>query len=99
MLNDRRPLVNGLAASLGRSKLGYRGRVKAIEVHPQHCDLPEDELERRLIELGFTEGAHVEILHEGLFSRDPIAVRVNNNTVAIRRREAMAIVVEALESR
>ena len=48
-----------------------------------------------MIELGFVEGASVEILHEGLFGRDPIAVRVNDNTVALRRREAMAIVVEA----
>ena len=27
------------------------------------------------------------------FGRDPIAVRVNNTTVALRRREAMAILV------
>jgi ferrous iron transport protein A len=45
------------------------------------------------IELGFTEGASVEILHEGIFGRDPIAVRVNGATVALRRREAMAILV------
>ena len=57
------------------------------------CGLPVDELERRLIELGFTEGAHIEILHEGAIGRDPIAVRVNNATVALRRREAMAIQV------
>jgi ferrous iron transport protein A len=66
---------------------------------PEHCDLPEGELERRLIELGFIEGARVEILHEGLFGRDPIAVRVDDLTVAIRRREAMAIVVEAADRR
>ena len=45
------------------------------------------------IELGFTEGAHIEILHEGAIGRDPIAVRVNDATVALRRREAMAILV------
>jgi ferrous iron transport protein A len=50
-------------------------------------------MERRLIELGFTEGATVEVLHEGFFGRDPIAVRVNDATVALRRREAMAILV------
>ena len=48
------------------------------------------ELERRLLELGFVEGAHVEILHEGPLGRDPIAVRVNDTTIALRRREAMA---------
>jgi ferrous iron transport protein A len=84
--------------ALGQSKRGYRGRVQAIEVSPDHCGLPEGELERRLIELGFIEGARVEILHEGLFGRDPIAVRVDDSTVAIRRREAMAIVVEAADA-
>ena len=37
--------------------------------------------------------AHVEVLHEGPLGRDPIAVRVNNTTIALRRREAMAILV------
>ena len=93
MPQDRKAQTS--AAALGRSKRGYKGRVQAIEVHPSYCDLPEGELERRLIELGFIEGAAVEILHEGLFGRDPIAVRVDGATVALRRREAMAIVVEA----
>ena len=56
--------------------------------------LPDVELETRLIELGFVEGAHVEILHEGAFGRDPIAVRVNEATVALRRQEAESIFVE-----
>ena len=56
--------------------------------------LAPTELESRLIEMGFVEDARVEILHEGMFGRDPIAVRVNNATVAIRRREAMAVIVD-----
>ena len=55
--------------------------------------LSADELESRLIELGFVEGARVEVLHEGSVGRDPIAVRVENVTIAVRRREAMAIIV------
>ena len=51
------------------------------------------EIERRLLELGFLEGAEVSILHEGLIGRDPIAVRVNGSTVALRRSEAMAIFI------
>jgi len=51
------------------------------------------ELERRLLELGFLEGAAVEIVHEGPLGRDPIAVRLNGTTVALRRREAMAVFV------
>ncbi len=95
MSHAHAPSSNASVAPLGEARRGYRGRVHAIEAHPHYRDLPHDELERRLIELGFTEGARVEILHEGLFGRDPIAVRVNGATVAIRRREAMAIVVEA----
>jgi len=81
------------ALRLGRARLGFRGRIDAIAVNGATSDLPAAELERRLIELGFTEGADVEILHEGIFGRDPIAVRINGATVALRRREAMAILV------
>jgi len=67
---------------------------EAIRVTGGEHDLPSGEIERRLIELGFVEGARVKILHEGLFGRDPIAVRVNGATVALRRREAASILVE-----
>jgi ferrous iron transport protein A len=98
MPQDGQTSTQMTGAALGRSKRGYSGRVQAIEVNPDYADLPEGELERRLIELGFIEGARVEILHEGLFGRDPIAVRVDGNTIALRRREAMAILVEAVQT-
>lgn len=79
--------------ALGLAHRGFRGRITGIAASPGASDLPAGELERRLLELGFTEGATVEILHEGLLGRDPIAVRVDNATIAIRRREAMAILV------
>jgi ferrous iron transport protein A len=79
--------------ALGLAQRGFRGRIAAIEVPEKSTDLSPAELEQRLIELGFIEGAEVEILHEGLIGRDPIAVRVDGATVAIRRREAMAILV------
>ncbi len=78
---------------LGQARRGFRGHVHTIDAGPHSHALPADELERRLIELGFIEGASIEILHEGMFGRDPIAVRVNHATVALRRREAMAILV------
>jgi ferrous iron transport protein A len=46
--------------------------------------------------MGFVEGASVEVRHQGGFGRDPIAVRVNDATVALRRREARAILVELM---
>ena len=51
------------------------------------------ELERRLLELGFVEGARVELLHEGLFGRDPIAMKVDDMRVALRRHEAASLTV------
>jgi ferrous iron transport protein A len=51
------------------------------------------ELERRLLEIGFVEGARVEILHEGFIGRDPIAVRLDDMRVALRRREAQGVLV------
>ena len=53
-----------------------------------------DELERRLLEMGFVEGAEIEVLHQGLFGADPIAVCINGGAVvALRRREADAVIV------
>ena len=78
---------------LGSLHRGFAGHVHHISPHHETGALPPEELERRLIELGFVEGARVRILHEGLFGRDPIAVQVNGATVALRRREAMAILV------
>jgi ferrous iron transport protein A len=78
---------------LGNARRGYQGTVHAIEALDVKSALHPTELESRLIELGFVEGARIEVLHEGIIGRDPIAVRVDNNTVAVRRREAMAIVL------
>jgi ferrous iron transport protein A len=80
--------------ALGAAPVGFAGRILTVEVRSDDHGLPAVELERRLIELGFVEGARVEVLHQGLFGRDPIAVRVNEATVALRRREAAAILVE-----
>ena len=80
--------------ALGTAPVGFAGRILAVEVRSDGHGLPAVELERRLIELGFVEGARVEVLHQGLFGRDPRAVRVNEATVALRRREAAAILVE-----
>jgi len=79
--------------SLGVAQRGFRGLIDAIVVDTDHNGVPAVEIERRLLELGFVEGATVEVLHEGPLGRDPIAVRVNNTTIALRRREAMAILV------
>jgi ferrous iron transport protein A len=78
---------------LGLTKRGYSGVIQHLAAGDAGSALSAIELESRLIELGFVEGARVEVLHEGVIGRDPIAVRVENVTLAIRRREAMAIIV------
>ena len=78
---------------LGLARPGFCGHIHAIHVGDGAHGLSAMELERRLIELGFVEGAAVEVLHEGPLGGDPIAVRVNGSTIALRRREAMAIFV------
>jgi ferrous iron transport protein A len=80
-------------APLGLARRGFCGHIQAIHVGDGAHGLTAAELERRLLELGFVEGAEVEVLHEGPLGRDPIAVRVNDTTIALRRREAMAILV------
>ncbi len=86
--NDARPQL-----PLGLVSRGFSGVIHRIAAAEAGSALPDIELESRLIELGFVEGARVEVLHEGVVGRDPIAVRVENVTIAVRRREAMAVIV------
>ena len=92
--SDSVPPTNAVrGVPLGLARRGFCGRIHAIHVGDGAHGLSAIELERRLLELGFVEGAEVEVLHEGPLGGDPIAVRVNHNTIALRRREAMAILV------
>ena len=51
---------------------------------------------QRLHELGFDEGVDVELLHRAPFGGDPLAVRVGNMVVALRRSMARLIEIEVL---
>lgn len=75
--------------TLGHMRPGSSGHILNIS------NQPGSDLERGLLEMGFIEGAKVEVLHHGLVQRDPVAVRINHSmTVALRRSEAQAILVE-----
>ena len=84
-------LVAERQVPLGTAPRGFSGRIDALTAPATLCGVSAAEIERRLIELGFVEGAVVEVLHEGAFGHDPIAVRLDDMRVAIRRREAAAI--------
>jgi len=53
-----------------------------------------DDLEDRLLEIGFEEGLSVELLHKGPIGGDPLAVKIGPMTVALRKMEAEAIILE-----
>ncbi len=78
---------------MGRARCGARGVIVGILIGPARSADAIDgaELERRLLEMGFVEGARFEILHEGPIGRDPIAVKVDDTRVALRRRDADAL--------
>jgi ferrous iron transport protein A len=79
---------------LGRGTKGMRGTVVQVGFKGSVPDgFPAAELERRLLEIGFVEGADVEIVHEGFIGRDPIAVRLDDMWVGLRRCEAEAVLV------
>ena len=70
--------------SLAKGTVAY---ISGIALQASHTP----DLERRLLEMGFTEGSRVEILHEGFPRRDPLAVRVDDMLIALRRQEAAAL--------
>ena len=92
------PVTGGVAQAQPKVPLsaGRRGfAVVIVEVRPPRIAgaLDGEEIERRLLEMGFVEGATVEIAYEGLIGRDPIAVKLADRVVALRRREASAVIV------
>ncbi|HTI67207.1 MAG TPA: FeoA family protein [Caulobacteraceae bacterium] len=84
----------GALVPLGHGRQGMKGVVVQVGAAISgHSSVDPDELERRLLEIGFVEGARVEILHVGLIGGDPLAIRLDDMRVALRRREADAVMV------
>lgn len=77
---------------LSKARRGQRGVITQVGDHSHH-DEHAAELERRLLEFGLVEGAAVELLHEGGLGGDPIALRVDEMRVALRRREAASLLI------
>ncbi|MBU1375456.1 MAG: ferrous iron transport protein A [Alphaproteobacteria bacterium] len=93
------PAVEAGLTRLSQARPGDRGVI--IDVRADHASehgVDVHELERRLLEFGFVEGAVVEVLHEGAIGHDPIAVRLDDMRVALRRHDAKDVWVR-LESK
>jgi len=82
--------AEGRLMRLSQARPGARGVIAEVraETHPGDHGVGVEELQRRLLEFGFVEGAEIEVLHEGAIRRDPIAVRLDSMRVALRRRDA-----------
>jgi ferrous iron transport protein A len=82
--------ADGRVVRLGVAQPGDKGLIVDVQAGNAAGDRGVDanELHRRLLEFGFVEGARVEVLHQGAIWRDPIAVRLDDMRVALRRRDA-----------
>lgn len=79
----------GLVVRLSDASVGDAGVI--VDVRAEKSDghgVAVEELQRRLLEFGFVEGARIEVIHEGVIRHDPIAVRLDDMRVALRRRDA-----------
>jgi ferrous iron transport protein A len=92
---DFRVRVNSMSnvIKLSEARVGDRGVITSVGSHCHH-QAADIELERRLLELGLVEGATIELIHQGLFGRDPIAVKVDDMRVALRRKEAASLTLD-----
>jgi ferrous iron transport protein A len=89
-------VADAVVVRLSEARPGDRGVIVEVraEVHAGGHGVAVDELERRLLEFGFVEGARIEVIHEGAIARDPIAVRLDDMRVALRRRDAADVWVQ-----
>lgn len=82
--------TEGVVVRLSDASMGDAGVILEVraESNANAHGVGVEELQRRLLEFGFVEGAHIEVIHEGAIGRDPIAVRLDDMRVALRRRDA-----------
>ncbi len=85
----------GITVRLSDASVGDRGVIIDVRADLDGKDhgVDVEELQRRLLEFGFVEGARIEVIHEGAIGHDPIAVRLDDMRVALRRRDAGEVVV------
>ncbi len=77
------------AARLSSLLPGQKGRVVALECEGLH--------RRRLLDLGLTPGVQVEAVMRAALG-DPMAFRVRDSLMALRREQAEQILIHRLDS-
>jgi ferrous iron transport protein A len=83
------------AVSLATLRKGARAVVVDVRDDAQSLgDEAQSTVSRRLLELGFVPGEALEVIEEIWPGADPMAIRLGNTTFALRRREALAVMVE-----
>ena len=60
--------VNVQDTRLGHADRGFVGKIIRLDALVTGSSLSPQELEQRLVEMGFVECARVEILHEGVWA-------------------------------
>jgi ferrous iron transport protein A len=92
---ETRPLAaaDGGLTPLSQARPGDKGVIVDVRAETSRGDhgVALEELERRLLEFGFVEGAAFEVLHQGLILKDPMAIRLDDMRVALRRRDAAEV--------
>ncbi len=73
---------------LSELKRGELARIEQIDA--------QEDLARKLLEMGITEGLELRLAHTGPFGRDPIAIEINDRTIALRRRDAAHVTIEKI---
>jgi ferrous iron transport protein A len=83
----------GLATTLDQLPTGAAAVVTGVA---SHIDEGGTDFTHRLMELGFVSGEPVRVLARGVFSGEPMAVRIGGTTFALRKFEAAQISVKPL---
>lgn len=83
----------GLTVRLSEARLGARGTIVNVLAESGADSVGVVELQRRLLEFGFVEGARIELIHEGAIGHDPIAVKLDDMRIALRRADAADVLI------
>jgi len=82
--------------SLANLRKGASGVVSAVleSDGPENGEIAGAAIRRRLAEVGFVAGEPIEVIETVWPGGDPMAVRIGSSVFALRRREALAVMVQ-----